>query len=313
MRTARLLLVAIVAALLSLPPVAALAARPDDLALATQFRPHLWFDTAELWRPIDVEAFVAEPGHKSCVAHVKKCGDLQGGVLALTDLVVKLDLRGGADAHAPAIATCATSSRGILDCDMGPGRSPIYAHVTPNPFTGQVAIDYWWFLRYDAFKHVGDHEGDWEGVTVVLDPTATHVVETHFPAHDGVWRYPDGIASVRDGRVDVYVARGSHAAYPRTCAGGCKRTKGGVEGLLGEGRYDGRWPWTGNDTCQGCVKLLPTGPDGQPAGWDAWPGRWGKDRLKIPHVLDVGSPQSPGLQKRYRDPFAARFTPRAKF
>ena len=49
-----------------LAPAAAAAAPPRDRALALAFRPQLLFDAEERWRPLDVDRFLAEPGHAAC-------------------------------------------------------------------------------------------------------------------------------------------------------------------------------------------------------------------------------------------------------
>ena len=122
---------------------------------------------------------------------------------------------------------------GFADCGRGP-RSAIYYHVTHS--NDRFYIDYWWFLRFNNFYLAepkatcrskearkngvcDEHEGDWEGVTAVTQPgdelQLDYVV---YAAHKGTFRYsaaelvPDG-----EKRPTVYVARGSHASYPRSC------------------------------------------------------------------------------------------------
>lgn len=282
------------------------AVRPIDLAL--RFQPHLFFDSAERWRPTDVDAFLAEPGHAFCTTSPPACTPLVSAA-QLTGSGGYLDLRGtrldGLDAAAPDLATCGRSLSTLLDCDLG-GRSVIYAHVQPG--AGGIAIDYWWFERYNAFS-IDLHEGDWEGVTVIADPTGTKVREVHFAAHSDVWRYRDGVPRLDGGRhVRVYVARGSHASYPRSCRlPVCEQTGNGIF----EGRFNGRRAWVANDlaTCaRRCVRLLPQSADGAPASWDAWDGRWG-----IPRSALFAPPRTPSFQTRYQHPFDARTSRRRLF
>src|SRR4051794_22937266 len=145
---------------------ASAAARP--IALALRFQPHLFFDGAERWRPTDVDAFLAEPGHQFCTTTPPGCTPFVSPT-QLAGAGTFLDLRGsrpdGLDAAAPDVATCARSLSRLLDCDLA-GRSVIYAHVRDG--AGRIAIDYWWFERYNAFS-IDLHEGNWEGVTVVAD------------------------------------------------------------------------------------------------------------------------------------------------
>jgi hypothetical protein len=229
-------------------------------------------------------------------------------IAQLTPPVDELDLRGvqvdGSDASAPDLQTCAKSEPTLLDCDEG-GRSVIYAHVTRR--VRRIAIDYWWFERYNDLL-LDQHEGDWEGVTVIVDAAARHVVSTHFAAHAGIWRYADAVSRLDRGRhVRVYVARGSHAAYPRPCRRTpCEQT----ESVLPEGRSDGASPWIANDpeVChRSCVRLLPQA-GGMPASWDAWDGIWGTSPLSF-----FRSPRTPAFQRRYQRPFRASRSARRSF
>jgi hypothetical protein len=282
------------------------APRPIDLAL--RFQPHLFFDGAERWRPTDVDAFLAEPGHELCTATPPACTPLVSAT-QLTGAGSYLDLRGtrpdGLDAAAPDLASCPRSRSTLLDCDLA-GRSVIYAHVRRG--AGRIAIDYWWFERYNAFS-IDLHEGDWEGVTVVVDRAGTQVRAVQFAAHSDVWRYPDGVARLDgDRHVRVYVARGSHAAYPRSCRlSVCHQTQTG----LFEARFDGRRPWVANDPAacaRRCVRLLPVAANGAAASWNAWDGRWG-----LPSSALFLPPRTPSLQARYQHPFAARSSRRRAF
>jgi hypothetical protein len=265
-------------------------APPSDAALALRFRPHLLFDSKERWRPLDVDRFLAEPGHLACPpapappAPPAACMPLTS-VAQLTSAVDHLDLRGDGPPDEP-------------------GPSVIYANVTRRG--RRVAIDYWWFLRYNAYS-LDRHEGDWEGVTVIADRLGTRVLEVHFAAHADAWRYPASVPIVHGRHVTVYVTRGGHAAYPRPCTRRCRQT----EGTLPEARSDGGRPWVGNTTagCGGrCVRLLPAAPDGTPTSWDAWPGRWG-----VTTSPAFAAPLTPAFQRRFQHPFAARSSPRDFF
>lgn len=305
---ARALALAALMALTCVPSASARSPTPLDLAL--RFQPHLFFDATEPWRPLDVDAFLAEPGHGACVSAPvgpPACTPLVS-VAQLAPPVDELDLRGvqadGGDASAPDVQTCAKSKPTLLDCDED-GRTVIYAHVTRR--RTRIAIDYWWFLRYNDLD-LDQHEGDWEGVTVIVDAAARHVVSAHFAAHAGIWRYRDAVSRLDRGRhVRVYVARGSHAAYPRPCRRtSCEQT----ESVLPEGRSDGASPWVANDSraCRRrCVRLLPQA-GGRPASWDAWDGRWGTSPASF-----FQGPRTPSFQRRYRQPFRAARTERRSF
>ena len=279
---------------------------PDDAtALALKFRPRLLFDAKERWRPIDVDQFLAEPGHQACAPAGGPCTPLTS-LAQLTPAVDHLDLRGtapnGSDAVAPDLATCAKSLPALRDCDKG-GRSVIYAHVTRKG--RRLAIDYWWFLRYNAYT-LDQHEGDWEGVTVIVDPFGTKVLDVHFAAHSDVWRYTGDTPQLVDNRLKVYVARGSHAAYPSPCRRLCR----GTSGVLPEARFGGERSWVGNSAAgcrRRCVRLLPPA-SGAPQPWNAWQGRWG-----VTLAPAFAPPLTPAFQRRYRQPFSARTSGRHTF
>jgi hypothetical protein len=318
-RPARRAIGAVACAALALGAAPAGASPASDRALALRLRPLLLFDAKERWRPLDVDRFLAEPGHAACPAGASPlapppppggappaCAPLTS-LAQLTPAVAYLDLRGtaesGADARAPDVATCPKSLPTLWDCDLR-GRSVVYAHVVHAG--ARIAIDYWWFLRYNAFS-LDLHEGDWEGVTVIADRRGRRVLGVGFAAHSDVWRYARGVPSFAGDHVRVYVARGDHAAYPRRCSFLCRTT----DGLLPEANFGGQRAWTGNTAagCRArCVRLLPTAPGGAPAAWDAWRGLWGVPRSPV-----FGPPLTPAFQRRYLHPLAARRTERRIF
>lgn len=304
-------LIATLAACTGLAPAVAAAARPaspaDDLALALRFRPRLLFDAKERWRPVDVDRFLAESGHLACPpVGAGPCAPF-ASVAQLTPAVAYLDMRGtrgsGSDAVPPDLARCAKTRPELRECD-GDGRSVIYAHVVRRG--ARVAIDYWWFLRYNAYS-LARHESDWEGVTVIVDRAAARVLEVHFAAHADVWRYDPGVPRIADGRVKVFLANGDHAAYPRPCTRLCRQSNP----TLPEARFGGQRSWSGNGAAgcrRRCVRLLPTDVAGAPASWNAWDGRWG-----APTSPAFAPPRTPAFQRRYRDPFAAKHSGRHHF
>jgi hypothetical protein len=291
-------------------------AGPSDEELARRFRPILLFDSGERWRPLDVEGFFAEGRHRGCLFKQQgECPVLtSAGDLANLGKDDVLRVNGQSSRSHPGRFTGpdpVCQSKPVLDCDKGP-TSRFYYHVVRGKEL--VFIDYWWYLRYNDASPGGrwDHQSDWEGVVVAVDPSgpAPTFQWVGFAAHEGVWRYlrsalrcdgrstigscgvPGGI--VRD-RVNVYVANGTHAAYPYPCRSNstlplCQQNKTklplvGIRFSVPETGFDGRREWGANDD----VDALAPFPD---APWVTWAGRW-----------DVGKAvESPGKQDRYEEP-----------
>ncbi|MBS1870620.1 MAG: hypothetical protein JSS99_13265 [Actinobacteria bacterium] len=306
-------------------------AEPQAGALAARFRPWLLFDRGELWRPLDVSSFLAEGDHRFCTraAGAVSCRPLPDAT-AFDDLA-----RPGASAGAATYLDVAGSRladyRGPQRCgsldDCGTGaRSAIYYHATES--NDRFYLDYWWFLRFNHFARshpaiscrVGatrtngvcdEHEGDWEGVTVVTPPDDDqHVDYVVYAAHKGTFRYAASTLQLRDGtRPVVYVAQGSHASYPAPCRSGCHQPPGlAVDGVLElpEGDTDGTRPWARDgDDCVAnrpgsCLESLALQP------WNQWPGQWGAGcGDACGGNPGASSPRSPGLQPRYQAPWCS--------
>lgn len=331
----------------------------EKRALAREFRPHLFFDSGERWRPLEIGRFLSEVypdgnGQEVCpTSERSSCRQIRGidqlvATLAILDprQALRLNIHGrrsnGSDFASPTRAACFEAK--LRDCDSGPA-TVIYANL--HPAGEQLFIDYWWFLRYNdlrpadlgqcailvgAFpKLCGDHEGDWEGLTVVTNVPPTRVQYAIFAQHDGRLRLDPGprgdfrarrfeFTDPERRHIKVYVAQGTHASYPSPCPRRqgrvfCKQGNG-----LPEGFHDGERPWGRNDEDEcareepGCVLLMPrvgTEHGGEPllyaASWNAWPGLWGfcaKGEARC-----ARGPRSPGLQARFQQP-TNRLTPK---
>ena len=116
-----------------------------------------------------------------------------------------------------------------------------------------------------------DHQSDWEGVTVVVDATKHEPVEIHYAAHDHVVSVPWSLVSREGGKPLVYVARGTHAAYPKPCS---KRFCSAS--LFEDNPHDGYYTWPETACTAQCVTEFPRPDDGGPAAsWNAFSGEWG--------------------------------------
>ena len=334
---------------------------PADVAaeLARKFRPVLLFDTAEPWRPLQIDHFFKESDagrsqpHRLCdrsnpqhlqlaqncpiVSEIGRFEE-QVAALGLRGVNLAIDIAGnhanGID-YATSDDAC-TAAPPLLDCNEGP-RTAIYYRV--QGAHGRFYIDYWWFFRFNDFPEFdaaqrcerdfrplcGDHEGDWEGVTVVTSPEDPDVVGyVAYAAHNGTARYTPSQLELEgpdDTRPVVYVARGSHASYPRPCRGElpvvrCQQDEKILGLNLPEGEHDGESEWGRNprEGCQDdperpgndeCVQPLPPETIVEERSWNAYAGLWGRVCLGGETCPVMKGPLSPGQQRRYESPWCA--------
>jgi lysophospholipase L1-like esterase len=299
-----------------------------EIALAARLRPHLLFDRTERWRPLAIPSFLQE-----------RFAD--GGAHHLWTERGYLEIHGshgdGVDYYAPGTGACfdakearryaggapPSRSRGpvrarTVNCDLG-ARSAMYYRRTTH--AGLWYWDYWVFYRYNDYNgtfnrclfYCDDHEGDWEGVTIVTtrDLLAPQVVGALYAEHENriAVARPALLLDPSGQHVSVFVANGSHASYRFACPGSCEQHV-----VRPEERHDGASPWEGNDDAvcvhTQCVQPLPeSGPDDDgaapsPSAWSAQTAKWGST---CPEgcTLAGPSPDSPGRQGRYRCPWVA--------
>jgi hypothetical protein len=300
-----------------------------ERGLAVSLRPYLQFDSAERWRPLNVGLFISERfsdghGHGVCPRGSEPpCPD--GVALSQLDQrAAYLDIHGqqpnGADFESPP-STCARPPPSV-DCNGG-RRSVIYYRRTTHE--GRWYWDYWWLMRYNDYIGsvnncriiCGDHEGDWEGMTVVTTPSLEpKVLGAIYASHrDRIW--VDGsILPLAGNHALAFVADGTHASYPFTCEDGCKQYSTRLGRRLPEEDHDGAVDWGGNDeaACQLVSCVIPLPEVGDPddtalpvAGlWAGWDGHWGEtchNGCRGFNQFHEGSPASPGLQTRFRCPW----------
>jgi hypothetical protein len=304
----------------------------EEQRLAMELRPRLRFDSHERWRPIEVESFVAEHAlgapHGSCAAGADPpCGPLQGiDVLGRRkDTPTYIDIHGsarnGADFASPDEGC--QGSPPAVDCNSG---QPAVVYYRRTSHEGRWYWDYWWFLRYNDYRgHANhcvlvcaDHEGDWEGITVITTPSLEpEILGAIYASHKDRVLVEGAILPVAHGHPLVWVAEGTHASYPFRCDESCSQY-----GPLPEETHDGAIPWGGNrdKECEAneCVRPLPE--IGKPTdealplagAWAGWPGKWGETchdgcrkvfRRGRGLLHNEASPRSPGLQGRFQCPW----------
>jgi hypothetical protein len=118
-----------------------------------------------------------------------------------------------------------------------------------------LRVSYWWFQGFnDAPTKLFDHQGDWEHVTAIV--VKGKLSGVYFAGHEGPPRWVEkSKLTIKNNRVVVYCARGTHASYPH--AG---KFNSGID-ITGNG-----YEW---DTGANLAALVS-----QP--WRDYAGAWGK-------------------------------------
>jgi hypothetical protein len=191
----------------------------------------------------------------------------------------------------------------------------VYGRVAPRR-GGGLWLQFWLFYFHSAkgipgvagaegVLGAGLHQGDWELVQVgvpsdqvaAAEPRPDVVVlAAHDYAHRIAW---DDVDRANDGNWLVYVARASHATYPK--AGRWRGKKRGPFSFdVLDDVADG-----GGVRREPDVQAIRIG---EPA-WVGWPGLWGSTKPKP--VVGGGSPRGPWRQRPWGDPdgFAADAIP----
>ncbi|HSE80840.1 MAG TPA: hypothetical protein VLA87_03975 [Gaiellaceae bacterium] len=322
-------------------PVDGVEGGEQDLAVAEAFRPLLFFDSGERRFPLDIQDAIADDRVQICR---KAVGDDNCSVLESAELIDMsqdyLELeeapgtpRGGNETSA--IYYHVTRPEGgeqvYVDYWWFYSRNP--SPVADKVFCGPG-------LRWPPFT-CQEHAGDWEGLTAVLAPCtdgddgcetvgdeSLAPEEIRYGQHEHVVAYdwdetlvpfwstldiPPAAAvqetwqevvlpAIADAGVHAiaFVARNSHASYPSPCFGGCKQETRD----LPEAVHNGAVPWAHNAECVECVKRLPLTSEGEPALWNAFPGRWGEQHCILAGAYcDLsGAPKGPAFQTRYKEP-----------
>ena len=157
----------------------------------------------------------------------------------------------------PDIATDARAAglTPVLMLDSSEADRPWLVAIRVTERGGATAIDYWWAFADNrsptlreaipclprlalARRTCFDHDGDLEGVTVILRGGRPEAL--HLAIHAGVYRVPwSSVELDAGGRPRVYVARGSHASYTAACRDRCRRPDRAFGRAIPEGRHDG--------------------------------------------------------------------------
>jgi Vacuolar protein sorting-associated protein 62 len=272
----------------------ALGPRPAASAvqLAKRYAPVLRLASGEAYRPLRLEDYLSTT--------VLRNGSPPHGTIAqtkptlfslpVTSAPTYLDIRGAEpDSQASRYPVIERQLQLVQP------RPTVYFHLAYEPGQGRVAIEYWLLYLYNDFYD--QHEADWEGVTVVLENGAP--LGAAYSQHQGrKWIAWSALSKTATHPV-VYVARGSHAEYPKA------------------GRYSIRVCWTSRygrhcsptprvDVADGGGPPLdPAAYDLQPFGGTGYTGSWGSGN----YILGIGLTQDritdPRRRSEYTNPFAA--------
>jgi len=309
---------------LALRLVARAPTADEDLALAVRHRPVLLFHKGRKGEsertpvPLNVDRLIEADQFRLCSTRQALVGNC-------TNVDSSSDIRNGSN-------YLEFNTRKLAEHTEG---TTIYVRVSDHE--GLKYLDYWWYLPDNpsnagsgalcgaGFVVAGytchDHQSDWEGMTVLVDPPSgdpnplavvysghQHRTRYTWSALERLWAtgYTATVArdNRRPGRPLVFIARGTHAAYPTGCPTRCtdKFTNQHEE------PHDGRLPWPGAreaDCVALCVTALPTTDRGRrPARWNAYNGRWGTANCElIVFCSSADPPRSPGQQVRYQRPW----------
>jgi hypothetical protein len=299
----------------------------EQAAALGHYRPYLFFDEAEHWQPVSVHEFLAEthpdtgaPFHRACTtADESSCfGVSSVAGLPASGRIDVGEVGGGAPDGWPSPRVvsggpCAGSI--YLDCMGEPYSVLFYNRTVVDAADGGDGVrsywDYWWFYRYNDFTWlpggVGDHEGDWEGMTVVTfaendeDPGPTGVLWVSYAQHQRVFRYSPAVLEWTGLHPHGFPADGSHATYPYDCATGpfsnCPQD---ANPAIRDGDHGGELTWQQNFSCTFCVQPFP-----ETAAATVDPTVWPTDGLAGWNALDIqwGGSDTPGQQGRYLQPW----------
>jgi hypothetical protein len=92
------------------------------------------------------------------------------------------------------------------------------------PGRKRVLVEYWYHSAFSdaGFLGIGDHQGDWEGMAVLVELEATPTgfkhepIAAYYAAHEGGrWHCASQLEWTDDGHPVAYSALGSHATYAR--------------------------------------------------------------------------------------------------
>jgi hypothetical protein len=269
----------------------ALGPRPAATALATaeQYAPLLHFSSAEHYKPLAMQDYVAKASLRS---GTPPRGTLAQSAPTLFSLPIGtgksyLDVRG------PEPYLHASQYRTVeQQLEQSHPRPTVYWRIARQASTGTTAIEYWFLYLYNDFAD--KHEADWEGVTVFVKDG--NPIGSSYSQHQGR-SWTSWPASTTDDHPPAYVAAGSHANYPTP---GSYRVK--VCFTITSKRCT---TVSQRDNARGDgTSLTSTDYDLVPLGGTGFTGSWGSGN----YVLGVGLTRDRIVDPRRRSDYSNPFT-----
>jgi hypothetical protein len=92
-----------------------------------------------------------------------------------------------------------------------PSPRPAAPATTSQPWRGHTLVSYWFFYGFSQFLAWIAHQGDWEHASLVIRKDA--VVSGFFAVHEGKYFVEADDLRWRDGRLQIYSAKGRHATW----------------------------------------------------------------------------------------------------
>ena len=299
MRLGRLIAVGVCVAIVVVP-LGAGGSTQRFATLLARHAPILILHPAERFRPVSVDGFLSDADlqRRTPSGWEKVAGPLPWGGRPL-----RLDLQPCRAADGVAASEC------YVQAQSAQGLAPV-VYGAAQRTTTRIALQYWlWypFNDYSPTIPAGEvwqvHEGDWESVTVILDPDG-RPLQVGLSKHCAGTRREWNRAPKRGSRPLVHVALGSHANYF----------------AAGTFAHDPRcWPRELRDVVRALRLVDHTGSGAtvrprlvpitatRPT-WMTFAGTWGEDGYvhfanNDPIAYD-GSPRGPAARQQWRRPVA---------
>jgi hypothetical protein len=177
--------------------------------------------------------------------------------------------------------------------------------------TGLVGLQYWFFYPYNYYPTLyapdlmneapiaGDvantdlHQGDWEHITVLIDPKTKEPQWIYMAHHSNEGEYfpwSSPLLTFDEGHPIVQAAYGGHPTYPAGC-GARPRYKDGLKGLVSDWLVcgPGRFAFRARTTPLVDIAQTP---------WACWKGHFG---VATPSEIEAGSHSESSVQRAIDD------------